>query len=38
MALSIRSSTEVIIGHLEIAINTKKEETATGQVKRQGNG
>jgi hypothetical protein len=30
---SVRSVTEVAIGHLEIAIIAKKEETATGQAK-----
>jgi hypothetical protein len=34
---SVRSATEVTNDHLEIAIIAKKEETATGQVKRQGN-
>jgi hypothetical protein len=32
-----RFSTEVIIGHLEITTIAKKEEIATGHVKRQGN-
>jgi hypothetical protein len=35
MVFSVRSTTEVTIGHLEIAIIAKKEETATGQVKRK---
>jgi hypothetical protein len=30
-------ATEVTISHLEIAIIAMEEETATGQVKRQGN-
>jgi transposase len=34
MVSSVRSATEATIDHLEIA---KKEETMTGQVKRQGN-
>jgi hypothetical protein len=34
---SVRFATEATIGHLEIAIIARKEETATGQVKRQGN-
>jgi hypothetical protein len=34
---SVQSASEVTISHLEIAIIAKKEETATGQVKRQGN-
>jgi hypothetical protein len=29
--------TEATISHLELAITAKKEETVTGQVKRQGN-
>jgi hypothetical protein len=37
MVFSVRSANEATIGHLEIAIIPKKEETATGQVKRQGN-
>jgi hypothetical protein len=37
MVFSIRSTTEATVGHLEIAIIAKKEETATGQVRRQGN-
>jgi hypothetical protein len=37
MVFSVHSATEPTIGHLEIAIIAKKEETATGQVKRQGN-
>jgi hypothetical protein len=37
MVFAVRSATAVKIGHLEIAIITKKEEMATGQVKRQGN-
>jgi hypothetical protein len=36
MVFSVRSATEMTIGHLEIAIKVKKEETAIGQVKRQG--
>jgi hypothetical protein len=36
MVFSVRSTTEATIGNLEIAITTKKEETTTGQVKRQG--
>jgi hypothetical protein len=34
---SAQSATAATIDHLEIAIIAKKEETATGQVKRQGN-
>jgi hypothetical protein len=34
---SLRLATEATIGHLEIAIIAKKEETLTEQVKRQGN-
>jgi hypothetical protein len=30
-------ATEATIGHLEITIIAKKEETATGQVKKQSN-
>jgi hypothetical protein len=37
MVFSVRSTTEARIEHLEIAIIAKKEEIATGQVKRQGN-
>jgi hypothetical protein len=37
MVFSVQSTTDVTISHLEIAINAKKEETATGQVKMQGN-
>jgi hypothetical protein len=37
MVFSVRFETEATIGHLEIAITAKKEETATGQIKRQGN-
>jgi hypothetical protein len=37
MAFSVQSATEVTISHLEITIIIKKEETVTGQVKRQGN-
>jgi hypothetical protein len=37
MMLSVQSTTEAAVGHLEIAIISKKEKTATGQVKRQGN-
>jgi hypothetical protein len=37
MVFSVRSATEATIGHLEIAIIAKKEETVTGQVKKQGN-
>jgi hypothetical protein len=37
MVFSVRSATEATIGHQEIAIIAKKEDTATGQVKRQGN-
>lgn len=35
--LSVWSATEATVGHLEIFIIAKKEETATGQVERQGN-
>jgi hypothetical protein len=35
MVFSARSTTEVTISDLEITIFTKKEETMTGQVKRQ---
>jgi hypothetical protein len=34
MVFSVRSATEATVGHLEIANITKKEETATGHVKR----
>jgi hypothetical protein len=34
MLFSVQSTTEATIGHLKIP---KKEETTTGQVKRQGN-
>jgi hypothetical protein len=34
---SVRFTTEVKTGHLEITFITKKEETITGKVKRQGN-
>jgi hypothetical protein len=37
MVFSVLSTTEVTAGHLEIAIITKKEEIAAGQVKRQSN-
>jgi hypothetical protein len=37
VVFSVRSATEVTVDHLEIAIIAKKEETATGQIKRQGN-
>jgi hypothetical protein len=37
MVFSVQFTTEATNGHLEIAIITKKGETATGQVKRQGN-
>jgi hypothetical protein len=37
MVFSVQSATEATIGHLEITIITKGEETMTGQVKRQGN-
>jgi hypothetical protein len=37
MVLSVQSATEAMIDQLEITIMAKKEETATGQVKRQGN-
>jgi hypothetical protein len=37
MVFSIQSTTVAAIGHLEITIIAEKEETATGQVKRQGN-
>jgi hypothetical protein len=37
MVFSVRCATEATIGRLEITIITKKEETVTGQVKRQGN-
>jgi hypothetical protein len=37
MVFSVQSTIEVTIGHLEITIITKKEETVTGQVKTQGN-
>jgi hypothetical protein len=35
--LSLLSATEATVSHLEIAFIVEKEETATGQVKRQGN-
>jgi hypothetical protein len=34
---SVRSATEAMIGHLEIGIIAKKEESVTGEVERQGN-
>jgi hypothetical protein len=34
---SVQSTTEAMLDQLEITIIAKKEETATGQVKRQGN-
>jgi hypothetical protein len=34
----LQSATETIIGHLKIAVITKKEGKATGQVKSQGDG
>jgi hypothetical protein len=37
MVFSVRSAIEATIGHLKIAMITKKEETATGQANRQGN-
>jgi hypothetical protein len=37
MVFPLQSATEATIGHLEIAIITNKDETATGQVKRQDN-
>jgi hypothetical protein len=37
MVFSVRSATEVAIGHLDSTIIAKKEETITGQVRRQGN-
>jgi hypothetical protein len=37
MMFSVRSGTEATIAHLEIAITAKKEETMTGQVKKQDN-
>jgi hypothetical protein len=37
MVFSIRSATEATIGHLEITIIAKKEETTIGQVRRHGN-
>jgi hypothetical protein len=37
MVFSVRPATEATIGHLEIVNIAMKEETATGQVKRQGN-
>jgi hypothetical protein len=36
MVFSVRSATEVTVGHLKI-ITTKKGETMTGHVKRQDN-
>jgi hypothetical protein len=36
MVFSVQPATEATIGRLKIAIIAKKEETATGQVKRQG--
>jgi hypothetical protein len=37
MVFSVRSATEVTVSHLDSTIIAKQEETATGQVKRQGN-
>jgi hypothetical protein len=37
MGLFCRSAAEATIGHLDIALISKKEETAAGQGKRQGN-
>jgi hypothetical protein len=34
MVFYLQSATEATIGHLEITIIAKKEETVTGQVKR----
>jgi hypothetical protein len=36
MVFSVWSTTEVTVSHLEITIIIKKEEIATGQVKRHG--
>jgi hypothetical protein len=36
MVFSVPSATEATIGHMEIAIIAKKEETVPGEVKRQG--
>jgi hypothetical protein len=36
MVISLRSTTEATIGHLETSIIAKKEKTSTGQFKRQG--
>jgi hypothetical protein len=37
MVLSVRCATEATVGHLKVAIIAKKEETTTGQFKRQSN-
>jgi hypothetical protein len=37
VVFSVQTAAEATIGNLVIAIIAKKEETATGQVKRQGN-
>jgi hypothetical protein len=37
MVFSVRSTIEVTIDNLEIAIIAKKDKTVTGQAKRQGN-
>jgi hypothetical protein len=36
MVFSVQSATNAAISHLEITIKAKTEETATGQVRRQG--
>jgi hypothetical protein len=35
MVFCVRSATDAAIGHLIISIIAKKEETTTGQIKRQ---
>jgi hypothetical protein len=37
MVFSVQFATEATVGHLEIAMISKKEETMTGQVKKQSN-
>jgi hypothetical protein len=32
----VQSTTEMTVGHLEVAVIATKQETPTGQVKRQG--
>jgi hypothetical protein len=37
VVFSVQTTIEVTVGHLEIAVIAKKEETTTGQVKNQRN-